>query len=242
MAGGRVIRMLRALLVTAGLAALGWLLVALFATGTAAADETPTAPAEHASTGSGLLGLVTGVVETATGTAGQLTAPLLDTADSALAPVVDPPPDTAEPAPTPVERVAPPAVPTAAPVTAPPVPLARPEPVAAPRPEPAAPEPSVRPRPIVQDVGDEIGEAPIDRADRSDPNRTPGKAPTAPAAPALPTSTVSAGHDGPGTARGGPGVLAAQPGLVPPAAALSRHTEASDAGGQSPGLPALSPD
>jgi hypothetical protein len=235
-AGRGLPRLLRTVIVTAGLAALGWLLSTLLATGAAAAESTP-------DTGSpGLLG----------GLVGGLTHLLGATADTGTA---DPPGDTTATRPAPVNPIvaAPPAssAPTPAPATA--TSVRSPAPATADRPAPAAKpgrtaaaahrstRATARSAPAAPPSGQPpTGDRPtIPASDHTGRKPAPDPAPTAPAAP---TSSVSPGHDGPGHARGGAALPAGTAAAVPPAGPHTDFGRASLAGSRTAGLPAMSPD
>jgi hypothetical protein len=241
-AGGRLSRLLRGLLLACGLSALTWLLTTLAGPGTAAAESAP--PGQGASTQSsgllgGLLGTVGGVLNTATTAVGQLTGAVLDTvppvrSDPPPAPEIPLPQQVPAPIDLPaaarssphviiqVERPAPVAAPTPAPV-----PVPSPPPVA-----PVARKPATAPVPVVAPRPEPIG---TEQVDPSSPSPAPGKGPTVPPVPA---SCTSGAHDGPG---GTHGVLAGQAGIEPPAEAHTMSGRAGDAGDRSAGLPAASP-
>jgi hypothetical protein len=80
---------------------------------------------------------------------------------------------------------------------------------------------------------------PDNQANRPGPERAPAKVPLAPAAP---SGSVSAGHDGPGTARGTHGVLPAVATVTSPAEVYAAQDAERDIAGQGAGLPATSPD
>jgi len=235
-AGRGLPRLLRTVIVTAGLVALGWLLSCLLGTGAAAAEST-------ADTGSpgllgGLVGGITGVLGGTVSTPDTgSTAPLggrthLLGAPAAVAPA-RPPGDTQ---PAPVNPIVPaPAAPApAVQVRAhPPAATGQPAPTAKPD-RAAAAHRSTRVTAAFENAAPAGQLAPTTGG-----KAAPDPAPTVPAAP---TSSVSAGHDGPGQARGGaflpagPAPAAAPPG---PHAGLGR---VGLAGSRTAGLPALSPD
>jgi hypothetical protein len=227
-AAGRVLpRLLRTVIVTAGLAALGWLLSTLLATGGAAAESTP-------DTGSpGLLG----------GLVGGLTHLLGATPDTAPA---NPPGDTA---PAPVDPIVaappPPAAPTPAPAM---VAHVRPRSATATRPSPTArpgrtaavAHRSTRaPAAAGQAAPTTASSSAVPATGHTGRKPAPDRAPSAPAAP---NSSMSAGHDGPGQARGGTALPAGQTVAVPPAGRRTDLGRASLAGSRTAGLPARSPD
>jgi hypothetical protein len=264
-AGAGPRRALRAILLTAALAALAWLLTSLLGTGTAAADAQPE-PGQPA----GLLGLVDGLTGTVDGVLGSVTGgvdALSGSVADTVTPVIEPPPPPQppvvtepEPAPAPKPETEPPPEPavshTAEPDTAPtptPTPTPEPEPTPsvapAPRTAPAAATvAAVTPRRTAARAvaeahpvtADRPQQPPTDQVQRSDDERPPVRIPPAPAAPAVPTGAVSAAHDHPG--HGNQGTLAGQTGVEPPAEALSSHARSGEVGGRAPGLPALSPD
>jgi hypothetical protein len=218
-------RLLRAVLVTAGFVALGWLLSTLLTTGSAAAD-----PADE----------LTG--PTMADAANQV---LTASAQTVSAAVLAPPP-AADPAPAPP----PPAVTVVPADRAPAATPAAQRPAAAQharKPARHAATPPRRaghqalapkeeaPRPSAAPVT--TGTAPADRASDQDPgpDRTP-------AAPTAPTSSVSAGHDGPGGARGGSALPSALAEPAPASAPLNRLDRAGTATSRTAGLPAMSPD
>lgn len=221
-------RLLRAVLVTAGFVALGWLLTTLLSTGSATAD-----PADEL-TGPTMAVAANQVLTATTQTVSAAVLAPPAAADPAPAP---PPPDeravtaaTAESAPA----AAPAAQRSAAehprkPARHPAVAQPRRAGHPAPAPKEEAPKPAAAPAPT--------SSAPADRASDQDPapDRTPG-------APTAPTSSVSAGHDGPGGARGGSALPSA---LAEPAPASAPHIRLDRAGtatSRTAGLPAMSPD
>jgi len=249
-AGRRLPRLLRGALLTLGLSALTWLLSMLIGTVTASADPAPPSHSPpSSSTGllGGLVGALGGVLNTATTTVGQVTGGLLDTASSVVPPVVSPPQAVPEspPQPEPV-KIDTPAVARSAVHAI--VPVARPtEALIAPDPAPPAPPIVTEPAaPAQVEVAVAVGHRtePIaaEPANPPGPDRAPAKTPTAPPTPAVPTSNATSGHDGPGQARGIPGVLAGAAGSQPPAAEFSTRGRTRKAGDPAAGLPAASPD
>lgn len=224
-AAGRALpRLLRTVIVTAGLAALGWLLSTLLATGTAAAESIPdTRPP-------GLLG--------------GLTHLLGATADTTPA---SPPGDTAATRPAPADPIVAAPQTSAAPTPAPAsVARVRPRPATATRPAPAtkpgrtaAVAHRSTPAPAGQAATATASSSAVPATTHTGRKPAPDRAPSAPPAP---NSSVSAGHDGPGQARGGTALPAGLTVAVPPAGPRTDLGRASLAGSRTAGLPAMSPD
>jgi hypothetical protein len=221
-------RLLRAVLVTTGLVALGWLLTTLLSAGSAAADPTDE---------------LTG--PTMADAANQvLTATTQTVSAAVLAPpaAADPAPAPPPPAERAVTVVTAEHAPAAAPVAQRPAAehprkparhqaAAQPHRAGHPAPAPKeeAPKPAAAPA--------TTGSAPADRASDQDP--VPDRTPITPTAP---TSSVSAGHDGPGGARGGSALPSALAEPVPVSAPHLRLDRAGTATSRTAGLPAMSPD
>ena len=248
-AGRRLPRLLRGALLALGLSALTWLLSMLIGTVTASADPVPpghSPPSSSTGLLGGLVGTLGGVLNTTTTTVGQVTGGLLDTASSVVPPVVSPPqavPESPPPQPEPVKIDKPPVARSAVHAI---VPVARPtEALIAPDPPPpAAPIVTEPAAPAQVEVAVVHRTEPIaaQPANPPGPDRAPAKTPTAPPTPAVPTSNATSGHDGPGQARGIPGVLAGAAGSEPPATEFSTRGRARKAGDPAAGLPAASPD
>lgn len=228
-------RTLRAVLITASLAAAAWLGTALLTSGTAAAEPNPPANGDPLGLVDGLTATVDGVLDTATTTVDQV----LDTATEVAEPLPAPPavriePDPAKPAV--VDRKAPPE-PDRPPA---PQPAAPPQPQSQPELQVTATAPPAPPRPVVVRHEPAPVAAPSpQRTDRTD-DRAPARAPRGPTAPVVPAGAASAHHDGFG--HDGHGVLTEQPAGTAPGGTDIADLRANETGGRAPGLPALSPD
>jgi hypothetical protein len=221
LARGAGFRLLRAVLLAAGLAALAWLLLALFGSSTAAADDAPSD------------GLVNGVVN---GLTGGVSASSTSVAAKPVAAVAPATVSAESVAAVPAKAATPPAAPVATPAATAPKPAAKSSVKRTPRPAAHARQPVAKPKPVP------VVAAAMSKVDPENQVNRPGREPAPVKAPLAPSGSVTAGHDGPGTARGLHGTLPLTSVAKQPAVVLTTSPAARDVAGRSAGLPLTSPD